>query len=195
MGSRDTREVPKPHNTLSVNDWAAFCFSQTQVISSHNYFFSHLREGREKPHGALIMGFEPVLTVARLAPPVDLKDQARPPVEAQQPFSRSGTSGHIKAAQFSPCSSFLRLPHLFNSVSLPLTEPAPIAVSVPLQCALARLRYRVVAPAPVGAASAFNSCSGILQRDSRDSQDGLAFEACVCHNISCGAKSCRWINV
>ena len=37
----------------------------------------------------------------------------------------------------------------------------------------------MVAPAPVGAASAFNSCSGILQRDSRDSQDGLAFEACV----------------
>ena len=98
MGSRDTREVPKPHNTLTVNDRAAFCFSQTQVISSHNYFFSHLREGREKPHGALIMGFEPVLTVARLAPPVDLKDQARPPVEAQQPFSMSGTSGYFKAA-------------------------------------------------------------------------------------------------
>ena len=195
MGSRDTREVPKPHNTLSVNDRAAFCFSQTQVISNHNYFFSHLREGREKPHGALIMGFRPVLTVARLAPPVDLKDQARPPVEAQQPFSRRGTSGYFKAANshLVPLSSDCHTS--YQSLSLPLTEPAPIAVSVPLQCALARLRYRVVAPAPVGAASAFNSCSGILQRDSRDSQDGLAFEACVCHNISCGAKSCRWINV
>ena len=180
MGSRDTREVPKPHNTLTVNDRAAFCFSQTQVISSHNYFFSHLREGREKPHGALIMGFEPaVLTVARLAPPVDLKDQARPPMEAQQPFSRSGTSGHIKAANshLVPLSSGCHTS--YQSLALPLTEPAPIAVSVPLQCALARLRYRVVAPAPVGAASAFNSCSGILQRDSRDSQDRLAFEACV----------------
>ena len=123
MGSRDTREVPKPHNTLTVNDRAAFCFSQTQVISSHNYFFSHLREGREKPHRALIMGFKPaVLTVARLAPPVALKDQARPPVEAQQPFSMRGTSGHIKAAQFSPCSSFLRLPHLL-SIPCPSLSP------------------------------------------------------------------------
>ena len=141
------------------------------------------------------MGFEAVLTVARLAPPVDLKDQARPPVEAQQPFSRSGTSGHIKAANshLVPLSSDCHTSYQF--LSLPLTEPAPIAVSVPLQCALARLRYRVVAPAPVGAASAFNSCSGILQRDSRDSQDGLAFEACVCRNISCGTKSFRWINV
>ena len=117
MGSRDTREVPKPHNTLSVNDRAAFCFSQTQVISNHNYFFSHLREGREKPHGALIMGFEPVLTVARLAPPVDLKDQARPPVEAQQPFSRRNIRTY-QSSQFSPCSSFLRLPHLL-SIPLP----------------------------------------------------------------------------
>ena len=126
MGSRDTREVPKPHNTLSVNDRAAFCFSQTQVISSHNYFFSHLREGREKPHGALIMGFEPVLTVARLAPPVDLKDQARPPVEAQQPFSRRGTSGYIKESSlFSPCSSFLRLPHLLSIPRPPSHSSSP----------------------------------------------------------------------
>ena len=195
MGSRDTQEVPKPHNTLTVNDRAAFCFSQTQVISSHNYFFSHLREGREKPHGALIMGFEPVLTVACLAPPVDLKDQARPPVEANNPFQ--GVEHPDISKQ--PILTFFLFPPtatpLINSVSLPLTEPAPIAVSVPLQCALARLRYRVVAPAPVGAASAFNSCSGILQRDSRDSQDRLAFEACVCHIILCGAKSFRWINV
>ena len=113
MGSRDTREVPKPHNTLSVNDRVAFCFSQTQVISSHNYFFSHLREGREKPHGALIMGFRPVLTVARLAPPVDLKDQARPPVEAQQPFSRRNIRTY-QSSLFSPCSFFLRLPHLLS---------------------------------------------------------------------------------
>ena len=87
-------------------------------------------------------GCEPVLTVAQSGATRCPKDQARPlvPRKDAQPIPML----HPDFKVLLDLTSFLSVPTpLLNSLSSPsLTEPTLITVPGPLQCVLARSRYR-----------------------------------------------------